>query len=41
MTEVQEALKQKHPTAALHYVAKSFLEKDEVMKGFSILQLMP
>jgi flavin reductase (DIM6/NTAB) family NADH-FMN oxidoreductase RutF len=41
MTEVQEALKQKHPTAALHYVAKSFLEKDEVMKGFSILQVMP
>jgi hypothetical protein len=28
---------QKNPNAAMHYLAKTYLDRDEVRKGFSIL----
>ena len=35
--DVKEALAQLNPLAALHYLAKNYLDKEEVKKGFSIL----
>jgi hypothetical protein len=35
--EVKIALAQSHPRAALHHLAKSFLERDQVEEGFKIL----
>jgi len=35
--EVLQALKQQNPEAAIHYLAKTYLDKDEVRRGFSIL----
>jgi len=35
--EVKTAFAQLHPIESLHYLAKTFLDKDEVHKGFSIL----
>ncbi len=37
--EVRTALAQAHPQEALHYLAKTCLDKEEVRKGFSILML--
>lgn len=39
MADVQNALTQKNPTAALHYLAKTYLDQDEVRKGFGVLLL--
>ncbi len=35
--DVKEALAQQNPLTALHYLAKNYLDKEEVKKGFSIL----
>ena len=35
--EVKQALAQAHPTEALHYLAKQYLDRDEVRKGFGVL----
>ena len=35
--EVKKALSQPHPTEALHYLAKKYLDRDEVRKGFGVL----
>ena len=35
--DVKEALAQQNPLRALHYLAKNYLDKEEVKKGFSIL----
>jgi flavin reductase (DIM6/NTAB) family NADH-FMN oxidoreductase RutF len=35
--DVLNAMGHKNPNAALHYLAKSYLDRDEVRKGFSIL----
>lgn len=35
--EVKKALSQPHPTEALHYLAKQYLDRDEVRKGFGVL----
>lgn len=37
--EVKQALAQAHPTEALHYLAKQYLDRDEVRKGFGVLGL--
>jgi flavin reductase (DIM6/NTAB) family NADH-FMN oxidoreductase RutF len=37
--DVQDALAQRHPLEALHYLAKTYLDKEEVEKGFAILLL--
>ena len=37
--EVKAALSQKNPKTALHYLAKTYLDRDEVGLGFSILML--
>lgn len=36
---VKEALAKEKPVASLHYLAKSYLDQDDVRKGFSILML--
>ena len=38
--DVKEALAQQNPLTALHYLAKNYLDKEEVKKGFSILLSM-
>lgn len=35
--EVKQALAQAHPSEALHYLAKQYLDRDEVRKGFGVL----
>jgi flavin reductase (DIM6/NTAB) family NADH-FMN oxidoreductase RutF len=35
--DVKQALAQQNPTEALHYLAKTYLDKEEVRKGFSLL----
>ncbi len=35
--DVKEALAQQNPLTALHYLAKTYLDKEEVRRGFSIL----
>lgn len=35
--EVKNALSRQHPNEALHFLAKTYLDRDEVQKGFSIL----
>jgi flavin reductase (DIM6/NTAB) family NADH-FMN oxidoreductase RutF len=35
--DVLNAMGQKNPNAAMHYLAKTYLDRDEVRKGFSIL----
>jgi flavin reductase (DIM6/NTAB) family NADH-FMN oxidoreductase RutF len=35
--DVKQALGQQHPQEALHYLAKTYLDKEEVRKGFSLL----
>ncbi len=39
MAEVHAALSQKHSATTLHYLAKTFLDRGEVEKGFSILMI--
>lgn len=39
LEEVQQAIKQKNTKDALHYAAKSFLDKEDVSTGFSILMI--
>jgi flavin reductase (DIM6/NTAB) family NADH-FMN oxidoreductase RutF len=35
--DVRNAMAQLHPTEALHYLAKQYLDREEVRKGFSVL----
>lgn len=37
--DVRDALAQRHPREALHYLAKAYLDRDEVEKGFAMLML--
>jgi len=40
LPEVKAALSDQAATAHLHYIAKSYLDQDEIRIGFSILLLM-
>lgn len=41
LTEVHTAMNQQNSKEAMHYLAKQFLDADEVLKGYSILLLNP